>query len=346
MLRSEGLVSAYLNRLEQEIAETAAGHPGPLDTIYLGGGTPSGLSDAELNRIVSAIDSAWGFPARLETTLEADPLTFDPARLDFFRELGFSRLSIGVQSTQDRVLKRLGRRHSAAEGLEALDWAIAAGFEASADLITAVDGQDSAADLRALASSGVPHISVYTLTIEPYTPFAMRGVTVDEERAADDYELAADVLGEHGLERYEVSSHARAGHESRHNQVYWHGRHFLGIGPSAAGFLPSPHGPGERVSNRPLKGWLEGTAPVRELLTASDYVLERLMTGLRTRLGVDLADVLERSGIDVTERFAGTLEPLFRRRLLELDEDRLRATDEGLIRLDALLRRFFAAEPA
>ncbi|MEX2541063.1 MAG: radical SAM family heme chaperone HemW [Trueperaceae bacterium] len=346
MLRNEGLVEAYLNRLEQEIAETAVRYPGPLDTIYLGGGTPSGLSDAELDRIVSAIDAAWGFPARRETTLEADPLTFDPARLRFFRELGFSRLSIGLQSTQDRVLKRLGRRHTAGEGLEALGWAMEAGFEASADLITAVDGQDSAADLRALAVTGVPHVSVYTLTIEPYTPFALRGVTVDEERAADDYELAAAMLGEHGLERYEVSSHARPGHESRHNQVYWHGRHFLGIGPSAAGFLPSLDGPGERVSNQQLKGWLDGAEPRRERLTANDYALERLMTGLRTRLGVDLSDVLERSGVDVAERFAGTLEPLYRQRLLELEQGRLRATDEGLIRLDAMLRRFFAAQPS
>jgi putative oxygen-independent coproporphyrinogen III oxidase len=346
MLRDEDLAEAYLERLEREIAETAELYPCPLDTIYLGGGTPSALSDAELERVARALDAAWGFPARLETTLEADPLTFDPERLRFFRELGFSRLSIGLQSTQDRVLKRLGRRHDAREGLEAVAWALEAGFEVSADLITAVAEQDAAADLRALAATGVPHVSVYTLTIEPFTPFALRGVKVDEERAADDFELAAGILAEHGLERYEVSSHARPGHESRHNQVYWHGRHFLGLGPSAAAFLPCEGGPGVRLTNPPIKRWLERAEPEREPVTPADHVLERLMTGLRTRLGVDLADVFARTGIDIERRYAYTLAPLYRHGLLERAAGRLRATDEGLVRLDALLRQFFAAAAA
>jgi putative oxygen-independent coproporphyrinogen III oxidase len=345
MLRHEGLVEGYLGRLEREIAETAALCPGPLETIYLGGGTPSALNDAELERVVAALDAAWGFPALAETTLEADPLTFDPERLRLFRELGFSRLSIGLQSTQDPVLERLGRRHDAREGLEAVAWALEAGFEVSADLITAVPGQDATTDLRTLAATGVPHVSVYTLTVEPFTPFALRGVKVDEERAADDFELAADILAEHGLERYEVSSHARPGHESRHNQVYWHGRHFLGLGPSAAAYLPAPDCPGVRVTNPPIKRWLEGAEPEREPVSNDEHVLERLMTGLRTRLGVDLADVRERTGVDVERRFAETLAPLFDQGLLESVSGRLRASDAGLIRLDALLRRLFATAP-
>jgi putative oxygen-independent coproporphyrinogen III oxidase len=346
MLRHEGLVEKYLLGMEREIARAAEVHPGRPDTVYFGGGTPSALEDSELRRLTRALDAAWGFPARLETTLEADPLTFDPARLNLFRELGFNRLSIGLQSTQDAVLKRLGRRHDAAQGLEAIDWALEAGFETTADLITAVPGQDTRSDLQVLAGTGVPHVSVYTLTVEPFTPFALRGVKVDEDRAADDFELAAEVLSEHALERYEVSSHARRGHESRHNQVYWHGRHFLGLGPSAAGFVPADACPGVRVTNPPITEWLQGKEPEREALDAGDYVLERLMTGLRTRLGVDLADVRARSGIEVEERFAGTLAPMFRHGLLEVADGRLRATPAGLIRLDALLRRFFAAAPA
>ncbi|MEX2534934.1 MAG: radical SAM family heme chaperone HemW [Trueperaceae bacterium] len=344
--RNEGLVERYLERLEREIGETAERYPGPLETIYLGGGTPSALRDGELARVVSAVDSAWGFPATLETTLEADPLTFDAARLHSFKELGFSRLSIGLQSTQDHVLKRLGRQHDARDGLEAVTWALEAGFEASADLITAVPEQDTERDLRTLAKTGVPHVSVYTLTIEPFTPFARRGVKVDEERAADDYELTNAVLTEYGLERYEVSSHARPGHESRHNQVYWHGRHFLGLGPSAAGFLPRPGLPGARVTNPPIKGWLRRETPLLEPVSPADYLLERLMTGLRTVAGVDLADVHSRSGIDIEERFAGTLAPLYRHDLLEVDSGRLRATPDGLIRLDAVLREFFAFKPS
>jgi putative oxygen-independent coproporphyrinogen III oxidase len=343
MLRNEGLVDAYLARTEQEIATQAQEFPGRLDTVYFGGGTPSGLADNELERLTRALERAWGFPARLETTLEADPLTFDRDRLQRFADLGFSRLSIGLQSTQDSVLRRLGRRHDGREGLEAVEWALESGFEVSADLITAVPGQDAEADLRTLAATGVGHVSVYTLTIEPYTPFALRGMVVDEDRAADDFELAGEVLVEYGLERYEVSSHARPGHESRHNQVYWHGRYFMGVGPSAAAFLPTPHAPGARLANPHIKEWLAGQPPERELLTPADYVLERLMTGLRTRRGVDLADVRQRSGVDVEQSFATVLAPLVSHDLLELGAGRLRATARGLIGLDAILRKFFAA---
>jgi putative oxygen-independent coproporphyrinogen III oxidase len=346
MLRDDGLVEAYLDRMEQEIRVQGKRYPGRLDTVYFGGGTPSALGDEELRRLTTAIDEAWGFPGQLETTLEADPLTFDPARLEFFGELGFSRLSIGLQSTQDAVLKRLGRLHDGAAGLEAVRWALAAGFEVSADLMTAVPGQDSEADLRALADTGVPHVSVYTLTIEPHTPFARRGMTVDEDRAADDFDLATTVLGEYGLERYEVSSHARLGHESRHNQVYWDGRHFMAVGPSAAAFLPRPGTPGARVANPVTKPWLAGAEPQVELLTPVDYTLERLMTGLRTRAGVDLADVRQRAGIDVEDSFRDVLAPLVRHGLLVSEAGRLRATPDGLIRLDAILREFFAARPA
>ena len=345
MLRQEGLVARYLDRLEQEIRAAGERFPGELETIYLGGGTPSALQDHELERVVRALDGAFGFPAQLETTIEADPLTFDLDRLERFRQLGFTRVSIGLQSTQDQVLRRLGRRHNGREGLEAVEWALQAGLEVSADIITAVPEQDAALDLRNLAATGVPHISVYTLTIEPNTPFGIRGLKVDEDRAADDYEMAAEILSGYGLERYEVSSHARPGHESRHNQVYWHGRYFLGVGPAAAGFLPVEGTPGERPTNPPIKGWLQGEAATVERLTAEEYVLERLMTGLRTRRGVDLEDVRERSGIEVESRFGSNLAQLQHHGLLELCDGRLRTTSEGLIRLDALLRMLFDSVP-
>ena len=358
MRRNEGLVAAYLRRLEQEALALYKEFPGTLDTIYLGGGTPSHLSDEELEKVVGIFQKTWGWPARLETTLEADPLTFDAARLQMFGELGFNRLSIGLQSTQDEVLKFLGRRHSGAEGLQAVEMALNAGFETSADLITAVSIQDAAADLHALARAGVPHVSVYNLTIEPYTPFARRGVTVDADKEADDYALADAILSEYGLERYEVSSHARPGHESKHNQVYWHGDYFLALGPSAAGFVPvakSPPPPlvkggeshkiGERHTNGPIKSWLEHTPPDIVPVDAEDYVLDVLMTGLRTKRGVDLARLEARSGVDVRERYREVLERFSTAGWLELTRTRLRATEAGLLRLNPILRAFFEVAP-
>ena len=343
MRRNEGLVARYLDRLEQEALAQAERHPGRPDTVYFGGGTPSHLSDAELERVVAVLDRDFGFPGRLETTLEADPLTFTPDRLARFRDLGFDRLSIGLQSTQDEVLRYLGRVHDGRAGLQALDWALASGLRVNADVITAVPGQDAELDLRTVAGTGVEHMSVYTLTVEPGTPFALRGVTVDSEREADDFELVAGALAPFGLERYEVSNFARPGQESRHNLGTWRGETYLGLGPSASSYLPEGSPFGTRLRNPSMRAWLEGAAPERELLGPEDVVLERLLTGLRTREGVDLAALERRTGRTPAAMAPRWWRDALRHRLLSVDGDRLRATDAGLARLDALLRSFVRA---
>lgn len=348
MRRDEALVARYLDRLEREIADAGARFGGPLETLYLGGGTPSHLSDAELLRVLTAVGGAFDLSAAREVTLEADPATFDAERVAFFAGAGVTRLSIGLQSTQDAVLRFLGRAHDGATGLDAVRTAVASGLEVSADLILAVPGQDPEVDLERLAASGVGHVSVYTLTIEPYTPFALRRIRVDEDRAADDYDLAAERLAQHGFRRYEVSNHALPGREAVHNQVYWHGAYFLGLGPSAAGYLPvgdgsDPQDLGERVTNLPIKAWLRGDAPERERLSPHEHVLERLMTGLRTTRGVDLVALCDRTGIDPRTGFGALIDDEAAAGRLTLDGATLRATDAGLPVLDAILRRFFAA---
>lgn len=371
MLRKGDLADRWLARIERESAELARTWHGPLRSVYLGGGTPSMLEDDELRRIAGFLERDWRFASSEENTLEADPLTFDERRLALFRELGFTRLSLGVQSTQDDVLAFLGRRHSGAEGLEAVSMAVAAGFAVSVDVMTAAPGQDAAADLRRVADTGVNHVSVYSLTVEPFTPFALRGVVVDEDRAADDFALAETVLAEYGLQRYEVSNHARPGFESRHNQAYWHGEFYLALGPSAASFLPAPaardtgapgggdgpgragHGacrtgsvPGVRRTAAPIRSWLLGDPGEEFVLDASEYALERLMTGLRTRRGVDLDDVAARGGVDVRVAFAEPLARMTAAGMLGSEGAVLRATPDGLARLNAVLREFFAARPA
>lgn len=345
MLRKGDLASRWLERIDTESEQLAADWGRTLDTIYLGGGTPSMLEDGELTRIAGFLQRDWGLNDAREVTMEADPLTFDARRLEHFRSLGFTRLSIGLQSTQDDVLKFLGRRHNGAEGLDAVHMALDAGFEVSADIITAVPGQDAKLDLERLIGTGVNHVSVYSLTVEPFTPFALRQVTVDEDKAADDFELATEVLSAAGLRRYEVSNHARPGHESRHNQVYWHGGHWLALGPSAASFLPQPGMPGVRRTNAPIRTWLLGDPGQVSRPDPVEYALERLMTGLRTIRGLDLDDVVARGGADVRQVFPGPLDLTLRHGLLEQSGAVLRATPDGLIRLDAVLREFFAARP-
>lgn len=341
MRRGGGLVAAYLERLGGEARALYAEFPGELDTLYFGGGTPSHLTDEELSFAVGTLERTWGFPARQETTLEADPATFGKARLETFKALGFNRLSVGLQSTQDSVLGFLGRQHTGREGLAAVEAALAAGFEVSADLITAVPGQDAARDLHALAQTGVPHVSVYNLTVEPNTPFARRGVRVDEDRELHDYALADRILSEYGLGRYEVSSHARPGHEAKHNGVYWSGAHFLALGPSAASFVPSPGLSGERRTNPTMRAWLAGRPPEVLPVDPEAFVQDVLMTGLRTRRGVDLASLSERSGLDVNERYADELRRLREQGLLERCGPYLRTTPSGLLQLNRVVATFF-----
>jgi putative oxygen-independent coproporphyrinogen III oxidase len=352
MRRAAGLVEAYVARIVDEAAAAAARWPGPLDTVYVGGGTPSHLSDAELDAVLGAIARGWGGLGSVETTLEADPLTFDQARAARWRAHGITRVSIGLQSTQDDVLRFLGRSHRGGDGLQAIADARAAGLEVSADVITAVPGQDAERDLRAVAASGANHVSVYTLTIETHTPFARRGVAVDDDRAADDFDLAEAVLAEHGFERYEVSNHARPGHRSRHNPVYWRGEACLALGPGAAGLLPpEPGDPARsgdrggtvavRTMNPPIKAWLRGDPPERTLLSGRDFALEKLMTGLRTVEGVDLGELRASTGIDVAATFPDALATALRHGLLVLDGQRLRATRAGVRVLNAVLRGFF-----
>lgn len=342
MKRHSGLVASYLDRLEQESAEQVEKHPGGMRTVYLGGGTPSMLEDSELKRIFRMLDRDWDVRDALEVTLEADPLTFDAERLQLFRELGVTRLSIGLQSLSDETLKFLGRIHNADQGRQAVEMALEAGFEVNADLITAVPGQDAEHDLAALAATGVSHVSVYSLTIEPFTPFALRGVKVDEDQAATDFGLATEVLARSGLERYEVSNHARSGHESKHNQVYWSGAHYLALGPSAASFEPHEGLVGLRRTRPQIKSWLLSGPDELQEVDAVEHTLESLMTALRTRSGLDLAALGARGGADPRVVFPGPLAELTGHGLLELADDRLLATEDGLLRLNAVLRRFFA----
>jgi putative oxygen-independent coproporphyrinogen III oxidase len=349
MRRDAGLVATYVERVVAEAAETAARWPGALDTVYVGGGTPSHLSDAELDAVLDAIARGWGGLGGLETTVEADPLTFDAARLARWRDRGVTRVSVGLQSTEDEVLAFLGRSHRGRDALDALDDAVASGLAVSADVITAVPGQDAERDLLAVADAGVGHVSVYTLTIEPHTPFSRRGVRVDDDRAADDFDLAERVLAQRGFERYEVSNHARTGHRSRHNPVYWRGEACLALGPSAAGLLPPEPGdpPGTvavRTQNPPIKAWLRGDPPERTPVDGRAFALEKLMTGLRTADGVDLGELRRSTGLWAADAFPRALGVALHHDLLALDGDRLHATRAGTRVLNAVLRGFFAED--
>ncbi|WP_343216677.1 radical SAM family heme chaperone HemW [Deinococcus aestuarii] len=341
LTRRAGLVERYLEGIEAEAARLAQGYAVDLDTVYLGGGTPSFLRDAELAALVGSVRRHLGW-GRTENTLEVNPGTVSPERAAHWRALGFGRASVGVQSLDDATLKFLGRQHDAQQAREAVTTLIGADFRVSGDLITAVPGQPLESDIRGLVDLGVGHVSAYTLTVEPGTEFARRGVTVEEDDEREGFERTEALLGALGFTRYEVSNYARPGEESRHNLAYWHNRLYLGLGPGAAGHYPAS-GNGflsRRWTNPHLHDWLAGERPEVQDVDAAEFVTDALFMGLRLRDGVDLAELSGRSGVDVRGAYAEPIAANVRRGLLMLEGERLCATPQGWWALNRVVTDF------
>lgn len=350
--RYGGVVEAYLERLAEEAAALHQRFPGPLETLYFGGGTPSFLRGHELERLFAALP--WRLSLGAEVTMEANPGTLNPERLTLLKHLGVNRLSIGVQSFQDTVLKTLGRAHGRKGAFQAVEMSLEAGFRTSIDLILGLPGQDFEADLREAAAIGVGHVSAYTLQIEPGTPFEIQGIRLDEDLEAAAFEMAEQILGEAGLERYEVSNFARPGEESRHNQVYWRGEFWGALGPAAVGHYPKDvEARGSRLeghevysvraTNPPLPRWLAGEAPSLEVISPLEYAREALMLGLRLREGVDITLVEGRSGLELWARLKKTVRELEERGLIWTHQTHLGATRVGLPLLHRLILQFWEA---
>ena len=234
-----------------EIAATAARVPGrTVSTIFFGGGTPSLMQPATVATILDAVARHWTVATDVEVTLEANPTSVEATRFRGFRAAGVNRVSLGVQALDDAALKQLGRQHSADEALAAVAVARANFERYSFDLIYARPGQTPdawGAELkRALAQTG-EHLSLYQLTIEQDTAFALlhaagKLVVPDEDLGRALYDTTQAVCADAGLPAYEISNHARAGAECRHNLVYWRAHEYAGIGPGAHGRLLIDYG--------------------------------------------------------------------------------------------------------
>ncbi len=355
--RRGDLVERYLARIETEAEALAARYDVQLDTLYLGGGTPSFLRGGEMQTLVASLRRHLGW-GRLENTLEVNPGTVSPERAAHWRELGFGRASVGVQSLDDATLKFLGRQHTAQAAREAVQQLLAAGFRVSGDLITAVAGQPLEADIAGLVALGVEHVSAYTLTIEPGTPFARQGVTVREEDEERGFEQTEGLLTAAGFGRYEISNYARTPDaQSRHNRAYWTGEYYLGLGPGGAGYYPpvdhlpvdcppvagdAQAGPALpfRRTNPHLHEWLAGGSGEPEPLAPTDMVTDALFMGLRLREGLHLPTLSARSGLDVATHYAPVVAEQLRLGLLEQGGGYLRATPRGWWLLNRVVTAF------
>ncbi|HEY6815875.1 MAG TPA: radical SAM family heme chaperone HemW [Croceibacterium sp.] len=328
--------------------EAAAADGGPLDSVFFGGGTPSLMPPALVAALLREAERLWGFAPGIEITLEANPSSVEAANFAALAAAGVNRVSLGLQSLDDEALRFLGRLHSAAEGLAALDTAQAVFARVSFDLIYARPGQSPEqwnAELARALGFGTGHLSLYQLTIEPGTRFATdvrQGAfaPLSDDPAADLYELTRELTEAAGLPAYEISNHARPGEESRHNLAYWLYRDYVGIGPGAHGrrraMATIRHKKPENYLSAIARN-AHGMAEERELVPR-EQAAEALLMGLRLRDGIDPLELATRFGLAPDEvidreRFA------FHQSLglAWCDGERLGVTPRGMPLLDALL---------
>lgn len=327
--------------------------PRELRSIFFGGGTPSLMEVSTVDAVLSAIDRLWGIHQGVEVTLEANPTSVEAERFRGYRAAGVNRLSLGVQSLDDRELKFLGRLHSAAEALKAIGLARDIFPRLSFDLIYARPGQTTdawARELRLALSHAADHLSLYQLTIEEGTAFARlyeRGAfrLPEEEDAAELYCLTGEIAAEAGMSAYEVSNYAKPGAEARHNLVYWRYGDYAGVGPGAHGRISAD---GKKLATQTLKmpgEWLAVVKAQGHGISATEEVQpgeqgdEMMLMGLRLEEGVSLSRYARLAGHALDET---RIESLMREGLLLRNGDRIATTQQGRLVLDALLARLLA----
>ncbi len=320
----------------------------PVDTIYIGGGTPSLLSPQQLENILVGVRENFDLTPDPEITVETNPADLNQSSLESVRQSGFNRINIGVQSFDDKVLGFLGRRHSAMQAFSAVEASRKAGFDnIGLDLIYGVPGQDMELWLNTLKQALVlspEHISCYQLTLESRTQLGMRHQAGEftmpgEELEYEFFMKTSRFLEEAGYIHYEVSNFARKEEfASRHNQKYWDHSPFLGLGPSAHSFLNNQRWWNHRSLDRYLASIDTGNLPVEETetLTTDQLRLEAFYLGLRTKKGVSLQSFKSRYGYDLLTEKKEILGRLEEEGFISVEEDCLRPTRSGLAIADSL----------
>jgi len=353
-VREQVDVSAWQAALLADMAHEAALTPGRrLSSIFFGGGTPSLMPPALVETLIAAAECHWGFAENIEITLEANPSSVEAANFHDLARAGVNRVSLGLQSLDDQTLQFLGRAHDVTEGLAALDTAQRAFDRVSFDLIYARPGQSLAdwqAELDRALGFGTGHLSLYQLTIEPGTRFetlVRTGTLVpaDDDHCADLFELNRSIMTAAGLPAYEISNHARAGQESRHNLTYWRYEDYIGIGPGAHGRrLQSATERHKKPENFLSAVDRNGNGlKVEQPLSPETRAMEALMMGLRLAEGVDLQALEDKTGLTAAQMVdQKAVDQLSELGLLDAAAGRLTISPKGMPLLDALLPKIIA----
>ncbi|MCK5533805.1 radical SAM family heme chaperone HemW [bacterium] len=324
-------VKEYLKAVKKELGKYRGE---VLGSIYIGGGTPTILSSFQLENLFKFFSNNFLFKKKIEITVEANPGTLNKQKLKSLKEGGVNRLSIGLQSLDDRLLKRIGRIHTGKQFLDNFYLAREIGFDnINVDLIFALPGQkmsDWEKTLKKIINIKPEHISLYSLSIEQGTRMyadlkSGRIKPCNEDIEADMYEYAIKILTENGYQHYEISNFAFPHKSSKHNQLYWENKQYLGVGAGAVSFLG-----GTRLTNVGdideyiRKVNTDKLCMVKEKLTGEKAIAEKIILGLRMRKGIKVDKQIEK-------KFTGPIEELILKGLLERNEKNIRLTYKGLL---------------
>ena len=325
-----------------------------IKTIYIGGGTPSLLNHHQLERIFSTIRDNYNISQVEEVTLECNPNDLTTNYIAQLKKLPINRISMGVQSFEDSILKFLRRRHNAEQAINAVQECQKAGFRnISIDLIYGIPGQSDHSfknDIKRAVSLGVTHISSYHLSYEENTPLWKQLQNgdidvIDEESSVNMYNILCSTLSQHNYSHYEISNFAIDGFQSKHNSSYWNGTPYLGIGASAHSF----NGSARRWNPDNLELYIDSIEcgnPIyeEEMLSATDLYNEAIMLGLRKSEGIQLTDFRNRFGDSLYEKLMHNAQPYIYTGSLIKEIDRIRISEHGLFISDNIISSLFIVD--
>lgn len=326
----------YVEALKREIAAFRRGETA--ETVYIGGGTPSCLYAGAIEEIMDCIGDRFTVEKTAEVTIEANPESTSTQFFDECRRAGINRVSIGLQCANDDVLKKAGRLHSVRQFIDAVKAARAAGIDnISADFIVGLEGEthdDVKNTLDLITSLNIPHISVYSLSVEKGSIMYACAYRPDEDDMADEYVFASDCLRSRGYERYEISNFAKNGQIGRHNRGYWLHKPYIGFGAAAHSYID-----GERFSNTEnIASYIGGLTTVyREKIDAGQLREEYIMLRLRLKEGIDLNEYKSLFGSELTDVKGGEIQKLKTLGVIDVADNRLFATDKGVYVLNSII---------
>lgn len=330
----EELMNEYVAALLEHIRQSKEQNSGKIDTVFIGGGTPTALPTPLLEQLLCRLRRL--FPQSLsEFTVEANPNSIDSEKLKVFREYGVSRISVGLQAWQNHLLKRIGRTHTVSDFSDSLELISRIGIPSvNVDVMYGLPGQTMAdwrETLEELIRLNLPHLSCYSLTIAEHTPFAQRSPDAlpDEDTEREMNHLAKELLSQSGMIRYEISNFAKPGQECKHNMIYWKGGEYAAFGAGASGFLNGVRFTWEPNPERYIRQVQSGAIRPSVSETVTDPVGEAIILRLRLAEGVSYRDMEQTFGPNWSKPYETVIEQHTKNGLLTKTEKNFALTDRG-----------------